>query len=146
MGTASDDSMEGSVFTSSVDVGGFFLPLVVLEEARICDGIYVNVARRASGGFEEGVVSFVVDFVRGEEEFGFIDRFVDGESPGGPIDDWVGSPQPGESQDYVVFERHNVEGYFLGNPFDVGEEGTGVLDISFLVEGSIGVSGADGIF
>jgi len=72
---------------SSVDVGGLFLPLVVLEEARICDGIYINMARRASGGFEEGVVSFVVNFVRGEEEFGF----VNGESPVGPIDDWVGS-------------------------------------------------------
>ena len=54
---------------SSVDVGGLFLPLVVLEEARICDGIYVNVAGGVSGGFVEGVVLFVVDFVRGEEEF-----------------------------------------------------------------------------
>ena len=90
-GTALDDSMKGSVFTSSVDVGGLFLPLVVLEEARVCDGVYVNVARRASGGFEEGVVSFVVNFMRGEEEFGFVDGFVDGEGSGGPIDDWVGS-------------------------------------------------------
>jgi len=39
-----------------------------------------------------------------------------------------------------------MKDYFLGNSFDVGEEGTGVSDISFLVEGSIGVSGADGIF
>jgi len=39
-----------------------------------------------------------------------------------------------------------MKDYFLGNSFNVGEEGTGVLDISFLVEGSIGVSEADGIF
>ena len=58
----------------------------------------------------------------------------------------IPSPQPGESQDYVVFERHNMKDYFLGNSFDVGEEGTGISDISFLVEGSIGVLGVDGIF
>ena len=101
-GTTSDNSMEGSVFMGSVDVGGFFFPLVVLEEARISDGIYVNMARRASGGFKEGVMLFIVNFVGGEEEFGFVDGFVDGESPVGPIDDWVGSPQPGESKDDVV--------------------------------------------
>jgi len=123
---ASDNSMEGSVFTSSVNVGGLFLPLVVLKEAGIFDGVYVDVARRASGGFEEGVVSFIVGFVRGEEEFGFINGFVDGEGLGGPIDDWVGGPQPGESQDYVVFKRHNVKDHLLGDSFDVGKKGTGV--------------------
>jgi len=90
VGTASYDSMEGSVFASSVDIGRFFLPLVVLEEARIGDGIYINVARRTSGGFEEGVVPLVVNFMGGEEKLGFIDRFIDGESLGSPIDDWVG--------------------------------------------------------
>ena len=103
VGATSNDSVEGSIFAGSVDVGGFFFPLVVLEEARICDGVYINVARGASGGFKEGVVSFIVDFMGGEEEFGFVDGFVDGESPVGPIDDWVGSPQPGESKDDVVF-------------------------------------------
>ena len=102
VGAASNDSMEGSVFVGLVDVGGFLFPLVVLEEARISDGIYIDVARRASGGFKEGVVSFVVDFMGGEEEFGFVNRFVDGESPVGPIDDWVGSSQPGKSKDNVV--------------------------------------------
>jgi len=96
-GTTSDDSMEGSVFASSVDMGRFFLPLVVLEEMRISDGIHVDVVRRASGGFKEGVVPLVVDFVGGEEELGFIDRFVDGEGSGSPIDDWVGGSQPGKS-------------------------------------------------
>jgi len=94
--------MEGSVFTGLVDVGGFFFPLVVFKEAGISDGIHVNMARRASGGFKEGVMLFIVNFVGGEEEFGFVDGFVDGESPVGPIDDWVGSPQPGESKDDVV--------------------------------------------
>jgi len=90
VGTALDDLMEGFVFTSSIDVGGFFFPLVVLEEARIGDGIHVNVARGTSGGFEEGVVSFVIDFVGGKEEFRFIDRFIDGEGTGSPVDDRVG--------------------------------------------------------
>jgi len=89
-GTASYDLVEGSVFASSVDVGGLFFPLVVLEEVRICDGICVYVARGASGGFEEGVVSFVVDFVGGKEEFGFVDGFVEGEGSGGPVDGGVG--------------------------------------------------------
>ena len=65
--------------------------MVVLEEVRIGDGIHINMVRGTSGGFEEGVVSFVVDFMRGEEEFRFIDGFVDGEGSGSPIDDWVGS-------------------------------------------------------
>ena len=64
--------------------------MVVLEEAGISDGIYVDVARRASGRFKEGVVPLVVDFVGGKEELGFIDRVVNGEGSGSPIDDWVG--------------------------------------------------------
>jgi len=48
--------------------------------------------RRACGGSEEGVVSFVVDFVRDEEELGFVNGFVNREGSGSPIDDWVGSP------------------------------------------------------
>jgi len=39
-----------------------------------------------------------------------------------------------------------MEEYFLGDSFDVGKKGTGVSDISFLVEGSIGISGTDGFF
>ena len=46
--------------------------------------------RGTSGGFKESVVSFVVDFVGGEEEFGFIDRLVKGESSRGPVDGGVG--------------------------------------------------------
>ena len=85
-GTASYNSVEGSVFTSSINVCGFFFPLVILEEARICDGIHIYMARGTSGGFKEGVVSFVVDFVGSKEEFGFIDGFVEGEGLGGPVD------------------------------------------------------------
>ena len=87
-GAASDDSMEGSVFVGSIDVGGVFLPLVKFNKVGIGDGIYVDVVGRASGRFKERVVSFVVDFVRGKEEFGF----VNGEGSGSPIDDRVGSP------------------------------------------------------
>jgi len=87
---------------SSVDVDGFLFPLVVLEEAGISDGIYVDMTRRTSGRFEEGVVPFVVNLVGSEEEFGFVDRFVNGEGSVGPIDDWIGGPQPGESEDDVV--------------------------------------------
>jgi len=76
---------------NSVDVGRLFLPLVVFEEARISDGIHVNVARGACGGSEEGVVLLVVNFMRGEEKFGFIDGFVYGEGSGSPVDDWIGS-------------------------------------------------------
>jgi len=82
--------VEGSVFTGSVNVSGFFLPLVVLEEARVHDGIYIYVVRGTSGGFEKGVVSFVVDFVGGKEEFGFVDGFVEGEGSGCPVDGGVG--------------------------------------------------------
>jgi len=88
-GTAPYDSVEGSVFASSINVRGFFLPLVVLKEARICDGVHVYVARGASGGFKERVVSFVVDLVGGEEEFGFVNRFVEGEGSGGPVNGGV---------------------------------------------------------
>jgi len=83
--------MEGSIFAGLVDVSGFFFPLVIFKETRISNGIYVNMARGASGGFEEGVVSFVIGFVGGEEEFRFVDRFIDGEGSGSPIDDRVGS-------------------------------------------------------
>ena len=68
-GTASNNSMEGSVFACSVDVCGLFLPFIIFEEARIGDGVYVYVTRGASGGFKERVVSFVVDFVGGEKKF-----------------------------------------------------------------------------
>ena len=37
-----------------------------------------------------------------------------------------------------------MENHFLGDSFDIGEEGTGVQNVSFLVEGSISVSRADG--
>ena len=84
--------MEGSVFASSVDVGRLFLPLVKFEEAGVSDCVHVDMARGACRGSEEGVVSFVVDFMRGKKEFGFIDGFVDGEGSVSPIDDWVGSP------------------------------------------------------
>jgi len=89
MGAAPYDSVEGSVFASSVYVRGLFLPLVVLKEVRICDGVHVYVARGASGGFKERVVSFVVDLVGGEEKFGFVDRFVEGEGSGGPVNGGV---------------------------------------------------------
>jgi len=36
--------------------------------------------------------------------------------------------------------------YFLGDSFNVDKEGAGVLNVSFLIEGPIGVSGADGFF
>ena len=85
-GTASYNSVEGPVFASSINVSGFFFPLVKFEEARIHDGIHIYVTRGASGGFKEGVVSFVVDFMGSEEEFGFIDGFVEGEGSGGPVD------------------------------------------------------------
>jgi len=88
-GTASYNSVEGSVFVGSVDVSRLFLPLVEFEEARVSDGIYVYVARGTSGGFEEGVVSFVIDFVGSEEEFGFVDGLVEGEGSGGPVDGGV---------------------------------------------------------
>ena len=88
--TASNDSMDGSIFACSVDIRGFFLPFVIFEEVGIGDGVYVHVTRRASGGFKEGVVSFVVDLMGGEEEFGFVDRFVEGESSRGPVDGGVG--------------------------------------------------------
>jgi len=68
MGAASDDPVEGSVFTSSVDVGRLFLPLIVFEEARVSDGIYIDMARGTSGGLEEGVMPFIIGFMRGEEE------------------------------------------------------------------------------
>jgi len=89
MGTTSYDSVEGSVFAGSVNICRFFLPLVVFEEARIGDGVYVYVTRGASGGLKEGVVSFVVYFMGGEEEFGFVDGFVDGKSSGRPVDGGV---------------------------------------------------------
>jgi len=69
VGTASDDSMEGSIFAGSVDVGGLFLPLVVFEEMGVCDGIYIYMTRGVSGRFEEGVVLLIISFVGGEEEF-----------------------------------------------------------------------------
>jgi len=81
--------VERSVFAGSVDVGGLFLPLVEFKEARVGDGIHVNVARGVCGGLEEGVVSFVVDFVRGKEEFGFVDGFVDRKGLGSPVNYWI---------------------------------------------------------
>jgi len=39
-----------------------------------------------------------------------------------------------------------VKDYFLGDSFNVGKKGAGVQDISFLVEGSIGVSRTDRFF
>ena len=81
--------MESSVFTGSVDVGGLFLPLIEFKEVGVGDSVHVNVARGVRGGLEEGVVSFVVDFMRGEEELGFVDGFVDGKGPGGPVNYWI---------------------------------------------------------
>jgi len=39
-----------------------------------------------------------------------------------------------------------MEEYFLGDFFNTDKEGAGVLDVSFLVEGSIGISGVEGFF
>ena len=39
-----------------------------------------------------------------------------------------------------------MKDYFLGDSFDVDKKGAGVSDISFLVEGPIGIPGADGVF
>jgi len=89
-GSASYDSVKGSVFASPVNVCGLLFPLVVFEEARVSDGVHVYVTRGASGGFKEGVVSLIVDFVGGEEEFGFVDGFVERECLGSPVDGGVG--------------------------------------------------------
>jgi len=89
-GTTPNNSVEGSIFSCSVYIRGFFLPFVVFKEARIGDGVYVYVTRRASGRFEERVVSSVIDFVGGKEEFRFVDGFVDGEGSGGPVNGGVG--------------------------------------------------------
>jgi len=89
-GAAPDDPIEGSVFASSVDVGRLLFPLIVLEEVRVGDGVYIDMVRGTSGGSEEGVMPFIIGFVRGKEEFGFVDGFIDGESSGGPVDNWVG--------------------------------------------------------
>jgi len=88
-GATLNDPIEGSVFASSVDVGRLLFPLIVLEEARVGDGVHVDVARGTSGG-SEGVVPFIIGFMRGEEELRFVNRFVDGESSGSPVDNWVG--------------------------------------------------------
>jgi len=39
-----------------------------------------------------------------------------------------------------------MKDYFLGDSFDVGKKGTGVSDISFLVEGSISILETDEVF
>ena len=51
--TASNNSVESSVLAGSVDVRGFFLPLIVFEETGVSDGVHVYVTRGASGGFKE---------------------------------------------------------------------------------------------
>ena len=46
-----------------------------------------------------------------------------------PIDGWVHDAELGESKDNVfLFTTHDVEEMFLGDPLDVGVEGTGIAN------------------
>ena len=87
-----NNSIEGSVFVGSVYVGRLLFPLVVFKEVGVSDGIDVYMARGASGRSEEGVMLFVISFMRGKEELRFVDGFVNGKGLGGPVDCQVSGP------------------------------------------------------
>ena len=53
--------------------------------------------------------------------------------------------EPGESEDDVFTSTaHDVEEMLLGDPFDVGVEGTGVADCTSLVRSLVNIANSDG--
>ena len=105
--------------------------------------IDIDVRGRVSRRSENRVVSFIIGFMDGEEELGFINGFINEKGSGSPVNNWVGGSKPGEFKDDIVFERCHVECYFMEDSFDVGEEGTGIFNVALFVRRSISVSRGD---
>ena len=82
----------------SSDVLGLFLPVIVLVEPRVGDGIYIDMSRDSGRWFSIVIVVAVSVFGKGGVQFSrFINRFIKGKGMVLPVDGGVGSFEPGQS-------------------------------------------------
>ena len=77
---------------------GLFLPVIVLVEPRVGNGVYVDMPRDLGRWFPIVIVMAVSVFGEGGVQFSrLIDRFIKGKGMVFPVDGGVGSFEPGQS-------------------------------------------------
>ena len=77
---------------------GLFLPVVVLVEPRVDDGIYIDMSRDPGRWLPIVIVVAVSVFGEGGVQFsGLVNRFVKGKDAILPVDGEVDSFEPGQS-------------------------------------------------
>ena len=98
MGSALDDSVDGTILPGVGDVFIFGFPVVVGKEVLVYDGIHVGVSWGFNGGSGEARFMSLSIYGEGAEEFlGLVEGFFDGEGFLGPVDRGVEFFQPRES-------------------------------------------------
>ena len=92
------DLVDVSIVDCSSNVLKLFLPVIVLVEPRVGDGIYVDMSRDLGRWFPIVIVVAASVFGEGEVQFsGLINRFVKGKGTIFPVDGGIGSFEPGQS-------------------------------------------------
>ena len=77
---------------------------------------------------------FCVSSIYQVEVPGLITFFRDGDGLARLVNGRVGDLEPRKSEDDIFsFTRHDIKEVFLGDSFNVGEEGTGEMDFSIFV-------------
>ena len=98
MGSASDDSVDGTILPGVGDVFIFGFPVVVSKEVLVYNGVHVGVLWGFNRGSGEARFMSLSIYGEGAEEFlGLVKGFFDGEGFLGPVDRGVELFQPRES-------------------------------------------------
>ena len=77
---------------------GLFLPVIVLVEPRVGDGIYIDISRDLGRWFPIVIVVVVSIFGKGGVQFSrLINRLIKGKGMIFPVDGGIGCFEPGQS-------------------------------------------------
>ena len=92
------DSVDVSIVDCSSDVLGLFLPVIVLVELRVSDGVYIDMFRDSGRWFPIVIVVAVSVFgKRGVQFSRLINRLIKGKGMIFPVDGGIGCFEPGQS-------------------------------------------------
>ena len=84
------------IINCSSDILELFLPVVVLVEPRVSDGVYIDMSRDLGRRFPIVIVVVVSVFGKEGVQFsGLVNRFIKGKGAVLPVDGGIGSFEPG---------------------------------------------------
>ena len=141
-----EDSVDLAIVQRVLEVLILHVMVQVVVGLRVVDGVYIDVSVGAEKGFfEERVMLLGVSGVDGVKILWLVVGFRDGQGLLDPIYGGVCDTEPGESEDVIfVSTAHNVEEMFLGDPFNVGVEGTSITYRTSFVHSLIHIANSDG--